>query len=178
MSPDRRRAGLAGRSADTQPPSSRGGSRLERRVPVRRDHTGADGDPGEKAYSLGTHRVATPSETLGVFEQCRDRLGITRVGVVTGLDTIGIPVVTVCRPNARSLSVAQGKGVDLLAAKVSGLGESIEAWHAEHVLLPLRLASWRELAAVAPVVPVDQLARRASSSFTLISPSCGWRGPI
>ncbi len=120
---------------------------------------------GKKAYYLGTHRVATPSETLGVFEQSRDRLGITRVGVVTGLDTIGIPVVTVCRPNARSLSVAQGKGVNLPAAKASGLGESIEAWHAEHVLLPLRLASWRELAAVAPVVAVEQLARRASSSF-------------
>jgi YcaO-like protein with predicted kinase domain len=121
---------------------------------------------GRKTYRLGTHRVTDPAETLGVFEQCRQRLGITRVGVVTGLDSIGIPVVTVFRPNARSLSVAQGKGVDLPAAKASGLGESIEAWHAEHVLLPLRLASWRELAAVAPVVAVDQLARRVSSSFT------------
>ena len=33
--------------------------------------------------------------------------------------TIGLPVVMVVRPNARSLSVAQGKGLDLHAAKVS-----------------------------------------------------------
>ncbi|TGV60738.1 hypothetical protein EN803_38435, partial [Mesorhizobium sp. M2D.F.Ca.ET.160.01.1.1] len=41
------------------------------------------------------------------------RMGITRVANVTGLDRIGIPVVMVCRPNARSLAVSQGKGIDL-----------------------------------------------------------------
>jgi ribosomal protein S12 methylthiotransferase accessory factor len=110
--------------------------------------------------------VLSPTETLDAFERCREQLGITRVGVVTGLDTIGIPVVTVYRPNARSLSVAQGKGIDLQAAKASGLGEAIEGWHAEHILLPLRLASWRELSAVAPTVAVAKLARRNSSLFT------------
>ena len=39
-------------------------------------HTGTE-DDGKKAYYLGTHRVATPSETLGVFEQSHDGLGIT-----------------------------------------------------------------------------------------------------
>jgi ribosomal protein S12 methylthiotransferase accessory factor len=85
--------------------------------------------------------------------------------VVTGLDTVGIPVVMVCRPNGRSLSVSQGKGVNLAAAKVSGIMEGVEAWHAEHVLLPLRLATYRELAAVAPVVDVEQLPRPARSRF-------------
>ena len=110
--------------------------------------------------------MLSPSETVAAFDQCREQLGITRVGVVTGLDTIGIPVVTVYRPNARSLSVAQGKGIDLQAAKASGLGEAIESWHAEHILLPLRLASWRELSALAPTMAVAELPRRNSSLFT------------
>jgi ribosomal protein S12 methylthiotransferase accessory factor len=71
----------------------------------------------------------------------------------------------VARPNGRSLSVSQGKGVDLVAAKVSGLMEAAEAWHAENVLLPLRLASLRDLAAIAPVVDVTRLARPADSAF-------------
>jgi ribosomal protein S12 methylthiotransferase accessory factor len=110
--------------------------------------------------------VVSPEETLRAFDRCREQLGITRVGVVTGLDNVGIPVVTVYRPNARSLSVAQGKGIDLQAAKASGLGEAIESWHAEHILLPLRLASWRELSLLAPMVDVAKLARRNSSLFT------------
>jgi ribosomal protein S12 methylthiotransferase accessory factor len=87
------------------------------------------------------------------------------VAVITGLDVVGIPVVMVCRPNSRSLSVSQGKGVDLVAAKVSGIMEAVEGWHAENVLLPLRLATYRELRAVAHVVEIDRLPRPASSVF-------------
>jgi ribosomal protein S12 methylthiotransferase accessory factor len=71
----------------------------------------------------------------------------------------------VCRPNGRSLSVSQGKGVDLVSAKVSGIMEALEAWHAEHVLLPLRLATYRELREVARVVDVEQLPRPSWSRF-------------
>jgi YcaO-like protein with predicted kinase domain len=71
----------------------------------------------------------------------------------------------VVRPNGRSLSVSQGKGVDLVAAKVSGLMEAAEAWHAENVLLPLRLASLHDLVALAPVIDVTRLARPLGSSF-------------
>ena len=106
-----------------------------------------------------------PERTLERLLPVRAQVGVTRVAVVTGLDTVGIPVVMVCRPNGRSLSVSQGKGVDLVSAKVSGIMEAVEAWHAEHVLLPLRLATYRELAAVAPVVDVEQLPRPARSRF-------------
>ena len=81
-----------------------------------------------------------PSRTLDRLRPVLAAIGVTRVAVITGLDEIGIPVVMVCRPNGRSLSVSQGKGVDLTAAKVSGIMEAVEAWHAEHVMLPLRLA--------------------------------------
>jgi YcaO-like protein with predicted kinase domain len=119
----------------------------------------------EKVYFDGTHRTVEPALTLERLGPLLPRIGVTRVAVITGLDVIGIPVVMVCRPNGRSLSVSQGKGVDPIAAKVSGIMEALEAWHAEHVLLPLRLATYRELRAVAKVVDVEQLARPSWSRF-------------
>jgi YcaO-like protein with predicted kinase domain len=119
----------------------------------------------EKGYFEGTHRTVPPARTLERLQAVLRKVGVTRVGVITGLDVIGIPVVMVCRPNGRSLSVSQGKGVDLTAAKVSGIMEALEAWHAENVLLPLRLATYRELRAVSRVVDVTQLPRPALSRF-------------
>ena len=58
-------------------------------------------------------------------------LGITRVANVTGLDNLGVPVVMACRPMARTLSVFQGKGLTLVAARVSGEMEANESFHAE-----------------------------------------------
>lgn len=119
----------------------------------------------EKGHVDGTHRTVKPAATLERLQGILRPIGITRVAVITRLDVVGIPVVTVCRPNARSLSVSQGKGVDLVAAKVSGIMEAVEAWHAEHVLLPLRLATYRELRALVRVVDVEQLPRPSSSRF-------------
>jgi hypothetical protein len=42
----------------------------------------------------------------------KDVFGVTRIANLTGLDGTGIPVVMVCRPNARSSAVFNGKGVD------------------------------------------------------------------
>ena len=72
-------------------------------------------------------------------------LGISRLADVTGLDRIGIPVVMACRPNARSLAVSQGKGLDRDAARASALMEAIELYHAERIASPLKLSSWNEL---------------------------------
>lgn len=72
-------------------------------------------------------------------------MGITRIGNITGLDDVGIPVVMVCRPNSRSLAVAQGKGLTLPAAKAAGVMEAIERYHGEHVTLPLKLTTYEEL---------------------------------
>ena len=74
-----------------------------------------------KAYWHGTHRSCPPEATIARLEPLWDALGITRVANLTGLDRIGVPVVMVCRPNARSSAVFHGKGIDLAAAKASGL---------------------------------------------------------
>jgi YcaO-like protein with predicted kinase domain len=83
-----------------------------------------------KVYCYGTHRSIAPAKTIERAQPHLRHMGITRVANVTGLDRIGIPVVMVTRPNSRSVSVSQGKGLDLDAAKASALMESIEVWHA------------------------------------------------
>ena len=118
-----------------------------------------------KALLRGTHRAVALERTLAKIEPLMQPLGITRVANVTGLDCIGIPVVMVCRPNARSLSVSQGKGLDLQAARVSGLMESIELYHAERSTQPLLLGSYNELRHAQRVVPVEQLPRVSISPF-------------
>jgi YcaO-like protein with predicted kinase domain len=122
-------------------------------------------DRALKVYGGGTDRVATPAETLARAEAVRRLVGITRVANVTGLDHIGIPVVTVCRPNSRSLAVFQGKGLTLEAAKASGIMEAIEAFHAERIEAPLLLSSYRDLHLRRPTVDVDRLPRLETSHF-------------
>jgi ribosomal protein S12 methylthiotransferase accessory factor len=115
-----------------------------------------------KSFRLGTHRIVEPAETLARLRLLLKEFSITRLANVTGLDDVGIPVMVAVRPNARSLSVAQGKGIDATAAKVSALMESIEQHHAEHDRLAVRWASYEELAAHEPVLdpaPLPQLAR-------------------
>lgn len=94
------------------------------------------GRPLEAETTLrdGTHRAATLDETWARFAPCATRAGITRIADLTGLDTLGIPVFAAIRPLGRSLSTQQGKGITLLAAKVSALMESLETWTAEHIL--------------------------------------------
>lgn len=118
-----------------------------------------------KAFGRGTHRVITPEQTLERVRGLLPVMGITRIANVTGLDRIGIPVVMVCRPNSRSLAVSQGKGIDLDAAKASGVMESIEGYHAERITLPLKFASYEELRYTHRVVSVSGLVKCADSLF-------------
>jgi YcaO-like protein with predicted kinase domain len=127
-------------------------------------------------YRDGTHRSVPPRETLARIRPRLGDFGITRVANVTGLDRIGLPVVMVCRPNARSVAVSQGKGLTLDAAKASGVMESIELWHAERVLLPLKLAAYDEIAATHDIVDVERLPRNLGGRFQRALPilwTCG-----
>jgi YcaO-like protein with predicted kinase domain len=88
-----------------------------------------------KKYTNGTHRHCTPEQTLEKISPFLQDMGITRVANLTGLDNIGIPVIGVYRPNSKSLATSQGKGHSVNAAKVSGIMESIEGFHAENIKL-------------------------------------------
>lgn len=93
----------------------------------------------------GTHRARTLSETLVIAQNIAKKIGITRIANITGLDNIGIPVVVAIRPNAKLLSVSQGKGMTLAHAKVSAIMESIESWYAENILMPELKGSYQDL---------------------------------
>lgn len=113
-----------------------------------------------KRFYDGTERTRSPAETLTRFSAAKQHVGITRLANVTGLDRIGIPVVMAVRPNARSLAVSQGKGIDLDAARASAMMESIELWHAEHIVAPLRHESYLALSQDSAMLDLEQIPLR------------------
>ena len=118
-----------------------------------------------KTFLPGTRRSRTPADTLKDYGRFMTEVGITRLANVTGLDSIGIPVIQAVRPNSRALSVSQGKGADVDSAKVSALMESIELWHAERIESPLRSATYDGLRALEPVVDIFKLSRSAGAEI-------------
>jgi ribosomal protein S12 methylthiotransferase accessory factor len=111
-----------------------------------------------KAFRRGTHRSVSPSETLERVRPLAPRMGITRIGNVTGLDRIGIPVAVAVRPNSRSVAVSQGKGLDLAQAMTSALMEAAEAFHAEDLHNRSRFISYQDLALRQRVADPAQLS--------------------
>jgi len=123
------------------------------------------GRPAPKLHVGGTHRTATPRQTIERVAPFLPDMGVTRIANVTGLDYLDIPVVMVTRPNSRALAVAQGKGVDLDHAKASGVMETIETYHAERISLPLKLHSLDEIRRRHPVVDPAGLPTIPASRF-------------
>lgn len=104
-----------------------------------------------------------PEQTLARLLPLASGFGVTRLGVLTGLDTIGIPVAAAFRPNSRTVSVHQGKGASLAQAKVSALMEALECHCAETQRLPLQLGTAAEMAALGSVTDVRRLPRCAGA---------------
>lgn len=118
-----------------------------------------------KNHRAGTHRVISPDETLDQVRRFFPVIGITRIADVTGLDTIGIPVALAYRPNSRSLVVAQGKGITSAASRASAVMESIEAFMAERIVLPLKLGSFNDLRFSHSIADIDALPRTTGSRY-------------
>jgi YcaO-like protein with predicted kinase domain len=76
-------------------------------------------------------RRVEPRETLASLLPHFDDLGITRLGELTGLDTLGIPVAFAVRPNSFTLSINLGKGLDRDSALTSAAMEAAETAIAE-----------------------------------------------
>jgi YcaO-like protein with predicted kinase domain len=96
-------------------------------------------------YLNGTIRGRRPHETISWIEPHLSKLGITRLADITGLDTVGIPTFISIRPNAKHLSVSQGKGVTKELAQVSALMEALEVYHVENPPSPAFFGSYAEL---------------------------------
>lgn len=115
---------------------------------------------------VASRRLLDPADTLRRVAPLFPQIGLTRISNQTGLDRLGVPVVTVCRPNARSNAVCQGKGLTLAAAKASGVMESIETYCAERIALPRLNGSQHQLAAQHQIVDIERLSRIAGSGLT------------
>lgn len=124
-----------------------------------------------KRYRTGTHRTAPPVETLARVRPLLGKMGITRVANITGLDRTGIPVAMAVRPNSRSVSVSQGKGLEIAAAKASAVMEAAETWHAERIARPLRFAPAAELRAEGlALADLEGLPRVRRETFSAETP--------
>ncbi|MEM8854381.1 MAG: YcaO-like family protein [Pseudomonadota bacterium] len=118
----------------------------------------------------GARRAVSPEVTWERLAPLLPVFGISRVANITGLDRIGIPVFTACRPNGRSLSVFQGKGVSVMAARVSAVMEAYETWCAERIDAPLRLASAEEMAFAHPIAELGSLPLADPEGFDPSAP--------
>ncbi|WP_299829767.1 YcaO-like family protein [uncultured Roseobacter sp.] len=111
----------------------------------------------EKQFLKGSQRICAASDTLARILPLKHKFGITRLANVTGLDSVGLPVVIAVRPNARSIAISQGKGMTLAHAKASALMEAIEIWHAERIDTPVFYASIADLEARHRFIDLDRL---------------------
>ena len=134
-------------------------------IPTRQPAAKRDNTHAGKAYLNGAHLLIDPAQTLTRVMPLMAHMGITRIGNVTGLDRIGIPVVMVCRPNSRSIAVSQGKGLTLDAARASGLMESVESWHAERIDRPLKLGSFDDLGGDHDFIDIERLPAMRGSCY-------------
>ncbi len=86
--------------------------------------------------SAGPDPTPTGSDPAGTLEWLMrrlDLLGISRLGDITGLDRIGIPVVQAVRPLGLANAVTQGKGPDVTTAAISAIMEAAEQAFAERI---------------------------------------------
>jgi YcaO-like protein with predicted kinase domain len=86
-------------------------------------------------------RICSPEETFERVFPFLESFGITRVGRQTGLDYIGIPVWCAYTPNAKSIVIAQGKGLTDADARTSAAMEALERAVACDPALDVEVAS-------------------------------------
>ena len=93
------------------------------------------------------------------LERVLPDIGITRVGNLTGLDTVGIPVWAVYRPGSRSMAVSLGKALTDTGAKISAVMESIETYCGERIAEPLLHGNVADLGGRYPLMALEGLPR-------------------
>jgi ribosomal protein S12 methylthiotransferase accessory factor len=120
----------------------------------------------EQGFSTYHDRRVSPAETFDAISPFFRNLGITRVGFLTGLDRVGIPVAFATRPNSHTLSVFQGKGVDADAARTSAAMEALETRVAEIEPASLTWATVNDVAgSAAGMIDLHSTARCVPSEI-------------
>ncbi len=106
----------------------------------------------------GLNRTIPPEETLRRARPVAQRLGVTRVSDITGLDRVGIPTFSAIVPDSADLiSVYTGKGLQRVAAHAGALMEAIERQSALRAQPPRTEASFTDLARTSAVVHPSEI---------------------
>lgn len=88
------------------------------------------------AHSLPLSKSSAPEDLDALFSRllplCR-KARVTRLGDLTGLDRLGLPVVQAIRPGALSEVTALGRGPSLAEAAVGAVMESLERFFSETI---------------------------------------------
>jgi ribosomal protein S12 methylthiotransferase accessory factor len=121
---------------------------------IRRDRNA----PRRARQTADIDRLVEPGEVFARVKPHFPCAGITRVAEVTQLDRIGIPVAVAVRPNSRSLSVSQGKGMSPDQAVLSAVMEALELAAAERLPADLRRASLGAMNGL-PVLDLERSTR-------------------
>jgi len=113
----------------------------------------------KKVYDKDTQRAVPLEETLIRAEGKLPAAGITRIADITQLDRLGIPVFSCIRPTAQegAISVYNGKGATLLAAKVSAMMEGIERFSGEIGTRKCEIKTYAELSKEKNVIDLTDL---------------------
>jgi ribosomal protein S12 methylthiotransferase accessory factor len=90
-------------------------------------------------------RTLPAATTNAILVPLRQRLGITRVADITGLDSIGIPCFSAIWPGP-SVSAFSGKSLDPMEARVGAQMEALEQVLVHDDRVPMRHGSYRDLA--------------------------------
>lgn len=122
------------------------------------------GDATPKGLRADAQRAMSPEATLERVRPKFASIGLTRLADITGLDSIGIPVILSVRPQAGYLSVDGGKGFTRNAALASAAMECFERHAGENTPLQRFTASYAELDEAARI-PIEQLPLSRNSLF-------------
>lgn len=92
-------------------------------------------------------------------------VGVARLGDVTGLDVLGVPVWQAVRPWSRSISVHQGKAFNVADARIGAAMEAVETGLAEAVQPDHRALRWTDLPVACRPAQLDDFTRRRGAAM-------------
>jgi len=105
--------------------------------------------------------------TLRRVRPIMQRIGITRLADITGLDRIGIPVYSAIMPRSRDcVSVYNGKGATEADAKVGAVMEAIERYSAWSARRPDCFGSHKALRAERRVLDPTEIVATIAADYT------------
>ena len=126
-----------------------------------------------RIQSVGKHspgeseRVVPAEETFARASRAAGALGVTRLGNITGLDRLGLPIYTAVVPKSDdTISVYNGKGLRQEDARAGALMEAIERQTALNRDLPVVEASLNDLRRSARAADPRSFIHRLSKDYT------------